>query len=124
MKYALHQIHLSNSSSEAILDTKRSMMMDFRGTDIANIAQSAFDEGLYKHVADISGENLHDVFEIGNIGPETKISRLDKMHSVSVGDVIIDKFSGNKFVVANHGFKAVAWRISKGLSIGSKGLVL
>lgn len=108
MKYALHQMHLSNSSSEAMLDTKRSMMMDFRGTDIANIAQSAFDEGLYKHVANISGENLHDVFEIGNIGPEDKISRLDRMSSVSVGDIIIDSFNGNKFVVANHGFKAVA----------------
>jgi hypothetical protein len=52
--------------------------------------------------------NLHDVFEIGNIGPEDKISRLDRMSSVSVGDIIIDSFNGNKFVVANHGFKAVA----------------
>jgi hypothetical protein len=108
IQYALHQMHLSNSSSEATLDTKRSMMMDFRGDNIAYIAKGAFDEGLYNHVANISGENLHDVFEIGNIGPEDKISRLDRMSSVSVGDIIIDSFNGNKFVVANHGFKAVA----------------
>lgn len=107
MKYALHQMHLKDLD-DVSLDAKKAMMMDFRGTQIANLAKTSFDEGFYKHVADIEADNLHGVFEVGNIGPEDSITRFDRMHSVSVGDIIIDSFNGNKFVVANHGFAAVA----------------
>ena len=43
------------------------------------------------HVATIEAVDLNAVFEIGNIGPEDKIERLAPMHSISVGDVIIDE---------------------------------
>ena len=32
--------------------------------------------------------DLDEVFQIGNIGPEDKITRLDRMRSISVGDAI------------------------------------
>ena len=57
----------------------------------------------YKKVAEFACETLDDVFEIGNIGPEEKITRLDRMKSVSVGDVIEDP-EGKKWVVASFGF--------------------
>jgi hypothetical protein len=47
---------------------------------------------------------LNQVFDIGNIGPESSIKRLAPMHSVSVGDVIVDE-TGRGVYVAPLGFK-------------------
>jgi len=55
------------------------------------------------HVANIQATDLNDVFEIGNIGPENKIERLAPMHSISVGDVIVDE-SEKSFSVDPMGF--------------------
>ena len=57
----------------------------------------------YKIVCEIEADDMDQVFEIGNIGPESKINRLDRMHSVSVGDIIRDD-RGLMFVVSSFGF--------------------
>ena len=57
----------------------------------------------YEIVCEIEAADLNEVFEIGNVGPEDKIVRLDRMHSVSVGDVIRDD-RGRCFVVSPIGF--------------------
>ena len=56
-------------------------------------------------VCTIKAKNLNEVFEIGNIGPEEKITRLNKMHSVSVGDIIVDSTTGRNYIVSSIGFK-------------------
>ena len=58
----------------------------------------------YQEVCVIEAEDLNEVFEIGNIGPEEKITRLQRMHSVSVGDVIQDDLN-RLFVVKGIGFE-------------------
>ena len=35
-------------------------------------------------------DDLNHAFEAGNIGPEDRIERLAQMHSISVGDVLVD----------------------------------
>ena len=50
----------------------------------------ALANGCYTHVADIVADDLNHAFEAGNIGPEDRIERLAKMHSVAVGDVLVD----------------------------------
>ena len=57
----------------------------------------------YDIVCEIEAADLDEVFRIGNIGPEDKIARFTKMHSVSVGDVIRDD-RGRCFVVSFIGF--------------------
>ena len=57
----------------------------------------------YEIVCEIEAADLDEVFEIGNVGPEDNIVRLDRMHSVSVGDVIRDD-RGRCFVVSPVGF--------------------
>jgi len=47
------------------------------------------------------------VFEVGNIGPESAITRLDKMYSVSVADVV-ETPEGVRHVVASVGFEQLA----------------
>lgn len=59
----------------------------------------------YKAVAQMDCADLEDAFEIGNIGPERKITRLAPMHSVSVGDIL--EQNGQFFMVDSFGFEQV-----------------
>ena len=83
------------------------MAMDFRGEKMVGLVEKALYENLYTGVAQIEATCLDEVFQVGNIGPESQITRLDRMASVSVGDLIEDE-DGNRHVVANFGFKEVA----------------
>lgn len=58
----------------------------------------------YEEVCAIEADNLDEVFQIGNVGPEAKIERFGRMHSVSVGDVIRDD-RNRCFVVSGLGFE-------------------
>lgn len=117
MKYELHQIYLSDAEIDkvnaeghySVDKNKLSIeMTSARKNQIELLAKEAWDKGYYTHVSNIeTDEGLSGVFRVGNIGPEENIERLFEMHSVSVGDIIIDN-KGKKFVVANLGFKEVA----------------
>lgn len=60
----------------------------------------------YDKVADLNVETLDEAFEVGNIGPEEKYTRYKRMHSVSVGDILV-KETGEAFVVADFGFDEI-----------------
>jgi len=70
-----------------------------------DVTPSDFRNLSYDTVCTIIAKNLDEVFEIGNIGPEEKITRLNTMHSVSVGDIIEDSTTGKRYVVSPFGFK-------------------
>ena len=114
MIYQLMQIKMNDNDILEINDSnviskgkmRIAMQMDFSGSKIAAIASEAMNKGFYSLVANIEANDLDEVFEIGNIGPESAIGRLGQMSSVSVGDVIIDEM-GNKSVVASVGFQEV-----------------
>ena len=60
----------------------------------------------YDLVAEIEATDLEQVFEIGNIGPERAITRHVPMHSVSVGDIIMNE-QGDMHLVASMGFTKI-----------------
>jgi len=65
---------------------------------------------LYKKAGVIEAENLDQVFDIGNIGPDEKITRLGPFHSVSVGDIVVDP-DNKAWLVASVGFELVeGWK--------------
>lgn len=114
MKYAVYQIQLTAAEVDKINVTgdfnsvpkqaaKLKMETDFAGHRIGGNAAEAFDAGYYTHVANITADNPDQVFEIGNIGPESNIERLARMHSISVGDIIVAE-TGEMIVVAPVGF--------------------
>jgi hypothetical protein len=77
--------------------------------DRPTVAQLAKEfEGQFNHVATIVANDLENVFDIGNIGPESSITRHAPMHSLSVGDVIVDEW-GIANVVASFGFENVGY---------------
>ena len=57
----------------------------------------------YVHVADLDAETLNEAFEVGNIGPEEKYTRFSRMHSISVGDILV-KDNADTYIVARSGF--------------------
>ena len=62
---------------------------------------------MYEHVADIDcGDELETAFTIGNIGPQDLITRHNKMHSVSVGDILVTD-DANTYIVAPSGFDKI-----------------
>jgi len=60
---------------------------------------------LYVHVANIATSDFNTAFEIGNIGPEGDINRIDSMHSISIGDILVSETE--QVIVAPSGFDKV-----------------
>mgnify|MGYP001033259886 CR=1 FL=1 len=60
-------------------------------------------DNCYTKVAEVVADDLNHVFEVGNIGPEDRITRFARMHSFSVGDIIEDVES-NRWMIAGSGF--------------------
>jgi len=60
----------------------------------------------YVHVADLDTNCLNEAFEIGNIGPESKYTRYAKMHSLSVGDILVEE-TGQAHIIASFGFDEI-----------------
>jgi hypothetical protein len=118
MKYQIFQIRTTEAEVDLINKTgdfnavpkfaaKRDLdFAQMRGTTIEALAKEFFDKGYYTHVANIAGSDLENVFHIGNMGPEENIERLDRMHSISVGDLVLDE-NNILWVVANFGFNEV-----------------
>jgi hypothetical protein len=75
----------------------------FRGSDGYKSEYAEY----YTPVCVIEADSLNRVFDIGNIGPEDRITRLARMHSVSVGDIIVDP-DGVKHMVNSFGFEEIA----------------
>lgn len=117
MNYSVYQIQYSQADIAEInaelpnakRTAKMKMDLDFAGHKIGGFADEALDAGLYTHVSNIEADNPDDVFEIGNMGPESAITRFSRMHSLSVGDLIVDE-EGQVIVIAPVGFVAFAFR--------------
>ena len=89
-----------------VLQIRKDLKNDQRAFDasvLGNVDQMFFLEA-YEEVCEIEAGDLNEVFQIGNIGPESKIKRYSRMHSVSVGDVIQTE-KNELFVVKGFGFE-------------------
>lgn len=99
MKFSVHQMIPSHRKYLAEHKSDEYFQVSFHG----NVPSSLF-LAHYSKVCEIEAADLNEVFEIGNIGPEEKITRLDRMHSISVGDVIEDE-EHRLYVVKGVGFE-------------------
>ena len=104
MKFTVYQINLSDKDYEN--GVLREMYLDTIMSPTVEAIEKA--SGLYAKVAEIDAEDFEEVFEIGNMGPEEKITRLNRMHSVSVGDIVKCEDGVTKFV-APFGFQSVSF---------------
>jgi hypothetical protein len=105
-KFYLFQVNLSEKQYEDV--ELREKYLDIIMKPTVESVRAA--EAMYEMVAEIDALDFENVFEIGNIGPEENIKRLKPMHSVSVGDVILDD-KGNARYVDSFGFGAVTFGV-------------
>ena len=116
--FKIFQIHLTDAEVNTINETgdhfavpKQAARLRLQfGTDnpkaADDLVNDAFAKGFFEHVGNIRANDLEDVFEVGNIGPENLIERFSQMHSISVGDVILDE-DGMMWLTAQVGFQPV-----------------
>lgn len=109
MQHKLYQIVLDDATVIAVqaAKTEHDYPEKFRAHRRAIMIGDAIpglEADAYEHVATIEAEDLEDVFRVGNIGPEEQIARIKPMHSVSVGDIIVDP-KGHAFIVKSFGFE-------------------
>lgn len=108
MKYQILQIQLDaelvaavNSDSTTAYQQEKWIAYLDCTTDASY--EKALNLGMFSHVADIEAKHIDQVFEIGNIGPEHLVTRYKPMHSVSVGNLVVDA-DGRMFVCAPVGW--------------------
>jgi len=110
MKFTVHQFVLTDYMINEINDSEdrpafyeQYMNVTWKPTSESILAARKY----FKKVCSIEAHSLGEVFEIGNIGPEHKIDRTGvPMHSVSVGDVIVDE-DGHAVFVDKIGFGTI-----------------
>lgn len=111
MKYSLYQNRSIRTALERGTTNDWDALFKVPGCreeqDVAVFGAKKFDcdtmSEFWDHVADIEAENIDMVFEIGNIGPESRITRYNSMRSISVGDIVVDE-NGQSMMV-----DAIGW---------------
>jgi hypothetical protein len=110
MKYDLYQIRLTDEQIDEVnANTGKTPEFYKKYMDLTispNFLKVLDARDMYSKVAVIKADNLEGVYEIGNIGPESAITRLARMKSVSVGDVVVDRY-GAAYVCATFGWSEV-----------------
>jgi len=107
MKYSIYQIRLTKLERDVINGMEDPYTHPkFKAYHDCKIEEFDKAKGFYEKVAEIEATDLENVFHVGNMGPEENINRIAKMHSISVGDVIVDG-AGVQYGVAGFGFNEV-----------------
>jgi len=107
MRYSIYQIQLSNTQIDRVNAGQEVPEFHAKMTSMLGNPRLGLEMDLYRKVAEIEANDLEGVFHIGNMGPEHKITRISRMHSVSVGDIVEDP-NGQRHVVASIGFDLIA----------------
>jgi hypothetical protein len=118
MSYLIHQFHLSNEASDHL--NKVGWDGDFGDFPEIKIQRDVkfggsenyepWMEGHFTSVARVTGvDTLEDVFHVGNgYGPEGScIQKFTRMHSVSVGDIIVNEKCGTAWMVESEGWSNI-----------------
>lgn len=76
------------------------------GRTADDVVLTAAEFGLFVHAGNIFANDVAQTFEIGNIGPEGLIKRIDgrNMTSISVGNVVVDERSGEAWMCDTFGW--------------------
>lgn len=102
--FAIHQL-----SDKTPRDVRLGVTCDYYDKGWIGRVVDAQSDGLYVEVAGIVADDLDEVFEIGNFMHDSKTPHLNpdstqRMHSVSIGDIIHNMETDECHVVAQTGF--------------------
>jgi len=112
IKFTYEEYHSANSEVQRIVQAKANVhrkLSCIRDDDVqfTDEMQQQFD-----HVADIVCDTLEDAFRISNnplADDEDKIIRHRPMHSLSVGDVVTNRETGEAWLCKAFGWQQISW---------------
>lgn len=101
-QFQVYQIRVDRDSKESI-DAFRDATMGWSFLEEHFTFERA--RPFYSHVADVTARDEEHVFELMNLWhDESAVRRLLRLHSLSVGDILIDE-DGNRLFCDGVGFK-------------------
>lgn len=103
MSHTVYQ--LSPSTMESIFPKSPFLYGIGHGFTLSD-ARELLKQGKYRPVARFNVQSKDEVFHASNLGDESVIERIERMHSVSVGDIIEDD-QGMQWIVSPMGFDLV-----------------
>lgn len=113
MQYAVYQIQLTDAetirvNNGEVLD-KREHKLDMSMPMVADdemkkLALKGILDNHYTRVATIEAKDYDDVWSAGNDDNRDRFELIDRMHSVSTGDMILNVNTGALAVVKSFGF--------------------
>jgi len=118
MSYLIHQFHLSDKASDHLNSVgwggdfgdfpEIAIQRDVKFSGSENY--EPWMEEHFTSVARVTGvDTLEDVFHVGNgYGPEGScIQKFTRMHSVSVGDIIVNEKCGTAWMIDGQGWSNI-----------------
>ena len=116
-KFAVYQFHISREAVDKINalgwdgdygefaeEVRIQRDVKFSGSEKYVPSMSEY----FEIAATLEAKDLDDVFKIGNVGPtELVVRHIDRMHSVSIGDIIENVETGECFMVDPEGFTEI-----------------
>ena len=118
-KYVVSQIQMTEEivdlvnntpypeAKPAIYEAYRDALMGWDFIQANGSVQSTLD--YYTQVMEVEAESLDHVFHLTNVwNDESKVERLGRCRSTSVGDLILDTETDNLYMVDTFGFRNVA----------------
>ena len=103
MLYSVHQFQTEGHIANGNWIDQNVAKAHADATVLGKVSSDVFDSH-YRKVALVDTKDLDEVFEIGNIRHH-EMTFLDKAHSISVGDVIVNTLTREHWVVADFGFE-------------------
>lgn len=103
MLYSVHQFQTEGHIANGNWIDQDVAKAHADATILGEVSSDVFDTH-YRKVALVDAKDLDEVFEIGNIRHH-EMTYLDKAHSISVGDVIVDTLTREHWIVASCGFE-------------------
>ena len=115
-KYEIYQLPFS--VMESLANDGKATPFSYRGDETSDskfvfsrdTARDLFSRHGYRVVARFDVTQLEDIYDLSNnpyiddADREKRIDRIERMHSVSVGDIVLDTESNEYYIVAPFGF--------------------
>lgn len=115
-KYEIYQLPFS--VMESLANDGKATPFSYRGDETSDskfvfsrdTARGLFSRHGYRAVARFDVTQLEDIYDLSNnpyiddADREKRIDRIERMHSVSVGDIVLDTESNEYYIVAPFGF--------------------
>ena len=112
IKVFKEEFESTDPKTKSIVEAKNAAQSDLHWNGREGFVFNPDHQQLFTHVANVFAYDLDDAFRIMNRWSdedESKVDRLTRLHSLSVGDVLVDEATGKAWLCAPVGWTRIEW---------------